>query len=584
MNQTVVDTRAPWAFGVGTDVSLANGMLGTILGSSGRASWVVGFADGDMRSVPFDRVCRIRGCCAAAKPAPATDEGVEETVCRTCDDDDDDCDDDDCPGCMEEYGTGRRRRRVTCPGCRKDACQSCVRTYLTMDDTRAAQCMQCSREWSRSFLIAELGTSFVTGAYRQHRKRLLLGTEMALMPSTMPALETYLALKRGRERKRELEARINDCWENDRWRRTDELQDLRGELYEVQRLLYQLGQAMERIMRPNREPGGQRRVFRHACPIEGCRGFLSPSWRCPVCEHWICRECMCPRGKTRDAEHTCDPNMRASAALIRKETRNCPSCAAPISKIDGCDQMWCVQCHAAFSWQTGRRVHGRVHNPHYFEWHRRMTENGGDGAPARRPARRMGGPCDGNQAPVPVPDEIELCVRSARHNLSGARDDVTRTMSSMIEESFRRDFADYSDFRFNFMDGTVAREAAEVAPEQRNLDLRLRYLANETDRKSMAVTLLKRDNRRCRQLEEHRVFELINTIIGERLLSVVQRPNNSYLELFKFHRYLRSAIKYANDEMRRISACYNNCAVRMFLPGRIRIHAKRRRPTDDEQP
>ena len=154
----------------------------------------------------------------------------------------------------------------------------------------------------------------------------------------------------------------------------------------------------------------------------------------------------------------------------------------------------------------------------------------------------------------------------------------------MIEESFRRDFADYSDFRFNFMDGTVAREAAEVAPEQRNLDLRLRYLANETDRKSMAVTLLKRDNRRCRQLEEHRVFELINTIIGERLLSVVQRPNNSYLELFKFHRYLQSAIKYANDEMRRISACYNNCAVRMFLPGRVRIHAKRRRTTDDEHP
>ena len=41
-----------------------------------------------------------------------------------------------------------------------------------------------------------------------------------------------------------------------------------------------------------------------------------------------------------------------------------------ISKIDGCNQMWCTQCHVAFDWKTGA-IQNSVHNPHYFEWLRK---------------------------------------------------------------------------------------------------------------------------------------------------------------------------------------------------------------------
>lgn len=60
--------------------------------------------------------------------------------------------------------------------------------------------------------------------------------------------------------------------------------------------------------------------------------------------------------------------------MIRKESKPCPKCGVRISKIDGCDQMWCVECKTAFCWKTGEIETRNIHNPHYFQF---LRERGG---------------------------------------------------------------------------------------------------------------------------------------------------------------------------------------------------------------
>lgn len=45
-----------------------------------------------------------------------------------------------------------------------------------------------------------------------------------------------------------------------------------------------------------------------------------------------------------------------------------------LTVVSNCDQMWCTQCHTAFSWRTGK-IHKSVHNPHYFEYMRKQNGN-----------------------------------------------------------------------------------------------------------------------------------------------------------------------------------------------------------------
>lgn len=113
------------------------------------------------------------------------------------------------------------------------------------------------------------------------------------------------------------------------------------------------------------------------CPMDDCRGFVTGvdggALSCGICQVLVCKKCLVVM---KDDSHGCNPDDLASALEIKKSSKPCPKCTAPISKIDGCDQMWCVQCKTAFSYTSGKVVNGPVHNPHYYEWLRKNTQDG----------------------------------------------------------------------------------------------------------------------------------------------------------------------------------------------------------------
>lgn len=109
--------------------------------------------------------------------------------------------------------------------------------------------------------------------------------------------------------------------------------------------------------------------FTMKCPAEECQGFIGLNWVCGLCSVKVCEDCR----EIKETVHTCDPAKKESVKALVKEAKPCPKCAAQISKIDGCDQMWCTQCHTAFSWRSGA-IEEHVHNPHYYEWMRRSGQ------------------------------------------------------------------------------------------------------------------------------------------------------------------------------------------------------------------
>jgi hypothetical protein len=117
----------------------------------------------------------------------------------------------------------------------------------------------------------------------------------------------------------------------------------------------------------------EKKEFIMKCVKEDCRGFLSQAYKCDLCSTYVCKDCMVIKIEKNDITHVCKKEYVDTVSMIRKETRPCPKCGIRISKIDGCDQMWCTAdgCGTAFSWISGKIINGTIHNPHYYEWVRR---------------------------------------------------------------------------------------------------------------------------------------------------------------------------------------------------------------------
>ena len=259
--------------------------------------------------------------------------------------------DQSCLICAEDF-TDSKRAPITCEYCSFTACTACCQHYIL--DQESSLCMNgdCKKEWTRKFVVNTFPKTWVNKTWKDMNAKVGVDKEKALFPATMGAVEELKA-------KEALKAEI-------------------AELREQQVAFIRRKMNLEVQLRNGGDVIANKTVSNgRKCPDENCRGFLSTQWKCGLCEKWACHECHVIKGDTRDADHTCDPDTLATAQLLSKDTKPCPKCSTPIHKIEGCDQMWCTQCHTGFSWKRGT-IENRVHNPHYYEWQR---QNGSGRAP-----------------------------------------------------------------------------------------------------------------------------------------------------------------------------------------------------------
>lgn len=391
-----------------------------------------------------------------------------------------------CNICFEKYTT-TVRAKVTCPFCPSASCKTCLQQYL-LSCKEDAHCMGCKREWNREFLDLNFTPTFRKGPLRQHRRDVLVEREMAMLPSMQIYVEATVlrdrAFKEYRKYTNEADklnidklklerAFFNSTSQEEYLDAIDKLKGIITEhaeksyLSKMHYTIYNQHVATLEGRQSGRVPARQ---FIMKCPgqadngTEPCRGFLSSQWKCGTCQKFFCHDCHVLLGEDKNVPHLCKDEDKATAALIQKETRPCPKCGVRISKIDGCDQMWCTSCQTAFSWNTGQIVaNTRIHNPHYYEYLRQTGR-----ALPREPGDI---PCGG------IPDYY-IFIRAIRMNRSINQTDVEKLFVihralvdmqdvRLPEYPLRRNANDNRELDIAYLIGTINKE--EWA---RNLELK----------------------------------------------------------------------------------------------------------------
>lgn len=257
-----------------------------------------------------------------------------------------------CGVCFNDYST-TIRKDIACVYCAEKACLHCIKIYV-LENASNPKCMHCHKLFTTDFIDAVFSKGFRRGDLRKRRIQNLVELEKSLLPETTALLENrrnLVELMNLRTKISVLTTRIVAL---------EVIDPLLNELRAVQARMVDLDKIVRR-------PKEQERTIRYQkCPK--CPGYIpiSLSGKCRLCEYELCRSC----GDEKADRHACNPDSVASMDLIKESCKPCPNCGLHINRVSGCSQMFCTSCHTPFDWNTGRKVSGPIHNPHYFDFMR----------------------------------------------------------------------------------------------------------------------------------------------------------------------------------------------------------------------
>jgi len=452
-----------------------------------------------------------------------------------------------CMICCENYNKSNHSI-VCCPNkdCNYEACKECIRTYL-VGNPNSPHCMNCKQAWSNYFMVMNLNKIFVENTYTEHRGKLLMEREKSKMPDTMNAVENFI-------KGEELEQEAKDM--------DKEITKLASQLRLVSQQKAIKNNEAIALKSGKKIIKEERKKFIMPCPCDDCRGFLSTAYKCEACKNHACPRCLEVLGPNPNhVEHVCNEDDVKTADLIKSTTKPCPKCGERISKIEGCDQMWCVSCHTAFSWKTGLEVHGPIHNPHFYQF-QRETNNGN--AP-RNP---------GDVACGGIP------------NWFGMRRTLRTKFNSIQPPPFQQLMARDIIILIESIHQTIAHVTHAELPALRHRvreahdyrQMRIDYILKRITEKKMGDIMSLNDKKMMRDQEVLHLFELYSVVGIEMFVSIqdkitsicgIEDEIDPLLDFMKTkaNEFIRF-INYCNHQLSMIGVSYN-CSV---LITRIREH------------
>jgi hypothetical protein len=435
--------------------------------------------------------------------------------------------------------------------------------------------MHCNKAWSDKFISKNLGSTFLRSEYAIHRKELLVQQQISRMPETMAAAETHKQVLGLEEQIKNLKIEIAKSKKN--YTDVHENRTKEKSLYHIAcyknpenitklteesckkdaNYAKELKQCKETaaLLKLNvrnlthdiavintggaivGEEKKEARKFIMPCTNTDCRGYLSSHYKCELCEHHTCSKCFELIGLNKEESgHECKPENVESAEFIKKQSKPCPCCGTRISKIDGCDQMWCTQCHKAFSWNTGKVVTGVIHNPHFYQYQR---ENGG-GAMARNPGDVV---CGG------LPDVREINLRVIRSKI---------TVQTPLTDAL------YCIHRLqgHFTQLFIEPLRVKLRGEQNFEKERIQYILKEISREELATKIIRKDNARKKETALIHVCELFTTVAIDMFQKIIlsEKDGDYFAEELKLRISEYDNLRqYCNEHFKEISMLYGVC-------------------------
>ena len=435
----------------------------------------------------------------------------------------------ECNVCYQEYNKSKRSK-TTCPSCNFEACKTCVRYYLT-HSIKNAHCMSCKKDFTRDFMVQELNGTFVNKTWKKHRENVLMDREKARLPETMVVVER-------RVKASDLQKENDKLW--------NEITQLNNLIREKRRIHAWNVNSVRRILNGGQAGEEKKQHFHRACPADGCKGFLSTAHKCGLCNIWACSKCFEIIGYNKNDPHTCTEENLKTAEMLKKETNNCPGCAASIYKISGCDQMFCTQCKIAFSWKTGEIEKGVIHNPHFYQWQREAGQN------IRNPQEV---PCGG----IPEYWTFQSKLRNAQ------RDKHINQRQKDWAMTFHRQAIHWQHWEIR----TLRQKCREL---ENNLEERVSYLMDKLTEHEMKSKLVSKEKMRNKKLAILHIYELMNTVFTE---SAIDMYNDCIgINFQKNRNRIVKLINYSNAELSRISYVYSQ-TVKLFNTKTLELFSRK---------